>query len=68
MRAGTRVLLVARDTDGGLVGTAQLDLPGKPNARYRAEAMKTIGCSIDGSSERRRPFDGRGEPMREVRA
>ena len=42
VRAGARVLLVARDTDGALVGTAQLDLPVKPNARHRAEAMKVM--------------------------
>jgi len=42
VRAGTRVLLVAREPDGGLVGTAQLDLSEKPNARHRAEAMKVM--------------------------
>ena len=42
VRGGTRVLLAARDSDGGLVGTAQLDLPEKPNARHRAEAMKVM--------------------------
>jgi GNAT superfamily N-acetyltransferase len=39
--AGTRVLLVARDgTD--VVGTAQLDLATRPNARHRAEVMKVM--------------------------
>lgn len=37
---GTRVLLVARDEDGSLVGTAQLDLATMPNGAHRAEVQK----------------------------
>jgi GNAT superfamily N-acetyltransferase len=39
--AGTRVLLVAR-RDADIVGTAQLDLATRPNARHRAEVTKVI--------------------------
>ena len=42
IRAGSRVLGVARDAGGALVGTAQLDLCTRPNGRHRAEAMKVI--------------------------
>jgi GNAT superfamily N-acetyltransferase len=38
---GTRVLLVARD-EGGVVGSVQLELPSKPNARHRAEVQKLL--------------------------
>jgi ribosomal protein S18 acetylase RimI-like enzyme len=38
---GRRVLWVAR-ADGDIVGTAQLDLVGKPNGRHRAEVMKVM--------------------------
>ncbi|HEX6541395.1 MAG TPA: GNAT family N-acetyltransferase [Ktedonobacterales bacterium] len=37
---GTRVLVVARDENGSLVGTAQLDTETMPNGRHRAEVMK----------------------------
>jgi ribosomal protein S18 acetylase RimI-like enzyme len=36
-----RVLLVARQ-DARVIGTVQLDLPAKPNARHRAEVQKLI--------------------------
>jgi acetyltransferase len=39
---GSRVLLGARAEDGGLVGTAQLDLCARANGRHRAEVMKVI--------------------------
>ncbi len=42
LREGTRVLLVARDAAGAVVGTAQLDLATRPNARHRAEVMKVM--------------------------
>jgi acetyltransferase len=42
LRGGSRVLLVARDAEGGLVGSAQLDLATRPNARHRAEVMKVM--------------------------
>lgn len=42
IRAGSRVLLVARGDAGALVGTAQLDLCTRPNGRHRAEVMKVI--------------------------
>jgi len=37
----SRVLLVARQS-GSIVGTVQLDLPSKPNARHRAEVQKLM--------------------------
>ncbi len=40
--AGTRVVLVARDVDRVIIGTAQLELPAMPNAAHRAEVMKVI--------------------------
>ena len=40
VEAGARVLLVARDEDGALVGSAQLDLATPPNGRHRAEVQK----------------------------
>jgi acetyltransferase len=40
--AGGRVLLGARDEAGRLVGSAQLELAGKPNARHRAEVQKVM--------------------------
>jgi ribosomal protein S18 acetylase RimI-like enzyme len=40
--AGSRVLLVARVADGGLVGTVQLDLATRPNGRHRAEVAKLM--------------------------
>jgi acetyltransferase len=38
---GHRELLIA-ERDGALVGTVQLDLATKPNARHRAEVMKLL--------------------------
>jgi ribosomal protein S18 acetylase RimI-like enzyme len=38
--AGARVLLVARDEDSALVGSAQLDLVTPPNGAHRAEVQK----------------------------
>jgi ribosomal protein S18 acetylase RimI-like enzyme len=38
---GARVVLVAR-RGGQVVGSVQLDLPGKPNARHRAEVQKLL--------------------------
>jgi ribosomal protein S18 acetylase RimI-like enzyme len=42
LREGSRVLLVARDTEGDVVGSAQLDLATRPNAYHRAEVMKVM--------------------------
>lgn len=42
LRNGARVLLVAREPDGRLVGTAQVDLEARPNGRHRAEVAKVI--------------------------
>ena len=39
---GSRVLLVARDADGAVVGTAQLDLCMRANGRHRGEVMKVM--------------------------
>jgi acetyltransferase len=39
---GTRVLLVAHDAGGDLVGSAQLALETRPNGRHRAEVMKVM--------------------------
>jgi acetyltransferase len=39
---GTRVLLVARDDAGAIVGTGQLDLATRANGRHRAEVMKMM--------------------------
>lgn len=41
LERGTRLLLVARDQDG-VAGSVQLDLPGRPNARHRAEVQKLL--------------------------
>lgn len=38
---GKRVLLVARQ-NGRAAGTVQIELPGKPNARHRAEVQKLL--------------------------
>lgn len=38
---GERLLLVARE-EGGIVGTAQLELATKPNAAHRAEVQKVL--------------------------
>ena len=42
VEAGSRVLLAARDGDGRLVGSAQLELAEKANARHRAEVQKVM--------------------------
>lgn len=39
---GTRVLLVARDDAGAIVGMGQLDLATRANGRHRAEVMKMM--------------------------
>ena len=39
---GTRVLLVARNDSGAIVGTGQLDLATRANGRHRAEVMKMM--------------------------
>ncbi len=41
VRAGRRVVLVARDA-GRIVGGAQLGLAAKPNSRHRAEVQKVL--------------------------
>lgn len=40
--AGHRVLLVARDESGLIVGSVQLDLAQKPNSRHRCEVQKLL--------------------------
>lgn len=40
--AGSRVLLVARETGGRIVGTVQVEFAQKPNARHRAEVQKLL--------------------------
>jgi acetyltransferase len=40
VEAGARILLAARDEDGALIGSAQLDLATTPNAQHRAEVQK----------------------------
>jgi GNAT superfamily N-acetyltransferase len=42
VRDGARLVVVARDGAGALVGTAQLGLETRPNGRHRAEVMKVI--------------------------
>jgi ribosomal protein S18 acetylase RimI-like enzyme len=42
LRDGSRVLLVARPPEGGVVGSVQLDLAGRTNARHRAEVMRLM--------------------------
>ena len=42
LREGSRVLLVARAAEGAMVGSAQLDLATRPNARHRGEVMKAM--------------------------
>ncbi len=42
VRDGSCVLLVAREADGALVGTAQLLLSTRPNGSHRAEVAKVI--------------------------
>jgi acetyltransferase len=41
--AGARIILIARDeADGKIVGTAQLALEWRPNAKHRAEVQKVL--------------------------
>jgi GNAT superfamily N-acetyltransferase len=40
-RAGKRIVLAARDA-GRIVGSAQLELAGRPNSRHRAELQKLL--------------------------
>jgi GNAT superfamily N-acetyltransferase len=42
VQTGSRLLVVARDEDGGVVGSAQLDLALMPNGRHRAEVQKVM--------------------------
>ena len=42
LREGSRVLLAARDGELGLVGSAQLELAMRANARHRAEVTKVM--------------------------
>jgi len=42
LREDARVLLVARDAAGAVVGSAQLELAVRPNARHRAEVTKVM--------------------------
>jgi GNAT superfamily N-acetyltransferase len=42
LTGGGRRLWIARATDGGIVGTVQLDLAGQANGRHRAEAIKLM--------------------------
>lgn len=42
VRAGEIIVAVARDGDGRIVGTAQLQLIGKPNQPHRAEIGKML--------------------------
>lgn len=41
VEGGTRILLVARG-EGGIVGTAQIELATKPNAAHRAEVQRVL--------------------------
>jgi acetyltransferase len=40
--AGTRVLMIARASDGAAIGALQIDLCTRPNGRHRAEVMKVM--------------------------
>jgi ribosomal protein S18 acetylase RimI-like enzyme len=42
VRRGSRVLLVAREASGHIVGTAQVDLETRPNGTHRAEVTKVM--------------------------
>jgi GNAT superfamily N-acetyltransferase len=42
LRADTRVLLVARDDGGRIVGSVQLDCATPPNQRHRADVVKLL--------------------------
>jgi GNAT superfamily N-acetyltransferase len=50
VRDGARLLLVARDPDGAIVGSAQLELAARANARHRAEVCKVM---VDRRARRR---------------
>ena len=50
LRADTRVLLVARDDDGRVLGSVQLDCATPPNQRHRADVVMLLVCR----AERRR--------------
>jgi ribosomal protein S18 acetylase RimI-like enzyme len=39
---GGRLLWIARDPDGAVTGSVQLDLEGRPNGSHRAEIMKLM--------------------------
>ena len=47
---GSRLLWVARDPDGAITGTIQLDLETRPNGTHRAEVMKLM---VHSASRRR---------------
>jgi GNAT superfamily N-acetyltransferase len=43
LRRGQRILIVAREAPGGpIIGSAQLNISSRPNARYRAEVQKVM--------------------------
>ena len=42
IRSGSRRLWAARDADGAVTGTVQLDLETRPNGSHRAEVMKLM--------------------------
>jgi len=42
IESGSRVLLAARGADGGIVGSAQLELAMRENGRHRAEVAKVM--------------------------
>ena len=64
LREDTRVLLVARDAAGAVVGSAQLELAVRQNARHRAEVAKVMAHTqarrqgIGARSRRRRGAAG----------
>lgn len=42
LRGGGRRLWIARDPDGDIIGTVQLDLAGQVNGRHRAEVIRLM--------------------------
>jgi GNAT superfamily N-acetyltransferase len=50
LEGGGRRLWIARDTDGGIVGSVQLDLAAQANGGHRAEVIKLM---VVGSARRR---------------
>src|SRR5262249_39058023 len=42
VRDGSRLVLVARAAGDGVIGSVQLDLAGRPNARHRAEVVRLM--------------------------